>query len=75
MNRRRLKYLRGPLGYSVLLDGAPIGSLKQRGFAGEWQVSIVGFRPGNGDGKSHTFDTRHEAKRAILMHVRGWVPA
>ena len=64
-----MTYLRGPLGYSVLRDGVPIGSLKKRGFAGEWQVSIVGFRPGNGDGKTHTFGSIHEAKRAIHVHA------
>ena len=61
-------YLKGPLGYSVLRDGKAIGSLKRLGFSGNWQVSIIGFRPGNGDGKTHTFKTLREAKAAIASH-------
>lgn len=58
-----ITYLKGPLGYAVLHDGKPLGSLKKRG--GVWLVAIVGFRPGNGDGKSHTFRTINAAKAAI----------
>lgn len=58
-----ITYIKGPLGYSVLFDGEPVGSIKERGVF--WQVSIIGFAPGIGDGKHHTFLTLRAAKEAI----------
>jgi len=70
MTNTRLTYRKGPLGYAVLLDGKPWGSIKDYRNHGGWQVRVPTLNPaeavkgGMFQGKT-VFPTVAAAKAAI----------
>lgn len=66
-----ITYLKGPLGWAVLKDGKPKGSIKKRG---KWfLVSIEGFRPGVDPSTkgTHAFQSLEDAKQKAEDILRG----
>jgi hypothetical protein len=69
-----LQYIKGPLGYSVILNGKPIGRIKDARPFG-WLVSIEGFRAGsNGFNEArkgrHVFSSFKEAKAKVSEIIK-----
>lgn len=64
-------YRKGPLGYAVLKDGAPVGRIADRRNHGCWQVSVPGLNAteATAGGKlfrgTTTFPTLAAAKSAV----------
>ncbi len=61
-----ITYLRGPLGYAVLLDGKPFGRINVYRAHHACMVSVPGLRPTGRFTGAAIFPTVRAAKAAIL---------